>query len=114
MKIRAAILFALFLFVAGGLEADQVEMQNGDRYAGKVISMTAETVILQSDVLGKLTLPRSKVANVNLGATVAASVAASVAVPHVAPTTNQTSAAPITPTNASPDIAQALRNLGAN
>jgi hypothetical protein len=110
MKIRAAILFALFLFVAGGLRADQVEMQNGDRYAGKVISMTAETVILQSDVLGKLTLPRSKVANVNLGATVAASVA----VPRVAQSTNQTNAAAIAPTNANPDITQALRNLGAN
>ena len=68
MTIRAAILFALFLFVAGALRADQVQMRNGDRYAGKVVSMTGDTIVLQSDVLGRITLPRGKVANINLGA----------------------------------------------
>jgi len=111
MKILAAILFALFLLAAGGLRADQIEMQNGDRYAGKVISMTTETVVLQSDVLGKLTLPRGKVAAITLGG----SAAAPVAVPHhVAHSTNQAGAASLALTNASPDISAALRNLGAN
>jgi hypothetical protein len=89
----AAIFFAL-LFLAGGLRADQVEMKNGDRYAGKVISMTADTIVLQSDVLGKLTLPRGKVANINLGA-------------------SQAGTAPLALSNASPDITAALRHLGA-
>jgi len=105
MKIRAAILFALFLFVAGGLRADQVEMQNGDRYAGKVISMTADTIVLQSDVLGKLTLPRTKVASINLGAT---------AGPSAARTTNQPVAALPALTNTNPYMATALRHLGAS
>jgi len=110
MKIHAAIFSALLLFVAGGLQADQVEMQNGDRYAGKVISMTADNIVLQSDVLGKLTLPRSKVANINLGTNAATPVTP----PPAAQSTNQAKAASIILTNANPDIAAALRHLSAN
>jgi hypothetical protein len=105
MKVRAAIFIALFFLVGGGLRADQLEMQNGDRYNGKVISMTADTVILQSDVLGKITLPRGKVANINLGA---------IAAMPVAHSTNQAKASSLTQTNVDPDIATALRQLGAN
>jgi hypothetical protein len=64
---RAVILLGLFAFLAVA-QADQVEMQNGDHYVGKIISMTGDTVLLQSDVLGRVTLPRSKVASVTLGA----------------------------------------------
>ena len=108
MRICAAILFGLCLFV-GGLRADQVEMQNGDRYAGKVVSMTPDAIVLQSDVLGKLALPRAKVANINLGL-------APVAAPAAPPvkTTNQAPAAAVLSTNGSPDIVAALRNFGAN
>jgi hypothetical protein len=100
----------LFLFAAGGLRADQIEMQNGDRYAGKVVSMTADTIVLQSDVLGKLTLPRNKVANINLGSLPAAAPAT----PPVVRTTNQPPAASLTLSNGNPDISAALRHLGAN
>jgi hypothetical protein len=110
MTIRTAILFALFLFVAGALRADQVQMQNGDRYAGKVVSMTADTIFLQSDVLGRITLPRSKVASINLGA----SAATTVVRPPVARATNQTGTASLVLTNANPDMAAALHQLGAN
>lgn len=48
--------------------ADQVEMQNGDRYNGKVLSLDEKSLVLQNDVLGKVTLPRGKVAVVLLGA----------------------------------------------
>jgi len=46
---------------------DQVEMQNGDRYAGHVLSLNTNTVVLRSDVLGTLRLPRSRVAIITLG-----------------------------------------------
>jgi hypothetical protein len=46
---------------------DQVELQNGDRYVGQVLSLDTNTVILQSAVLGKVRLPRSKVAVITLG-----------------------------------------------
>jgi hypothetical protein len=42
----------MFPFTAFGLRVDQVQMQNGDRYAGKVVSMTANALVLQSDMLG--------------------------------------------------------------
>lgn len=109
MNVHAAI-FSALLLVVGCLRADQLEMQNGDRYAGKVISMTTDTIVLQSDVLGKLTLPRSKVASLNIGTNSTASI---VPRPSVQ-LTNQTRAPSIIMTNASPDIATALRNLGAN
>src|SRR6516162_9652696 len=57
----ALALFALPVF------ADQVEMQNGDRYVGKVLSLNSDTLILQNDVLGTMHLPRSKVTSINLG-----------------------------------------------
>jgi hypothetical protein len=46
--------------------ADQVDMQNGDRYMGKVLSMSAEQLTLQNEVLGMVQLPRSKVAHIRL------------------------------------------------
>jgi hypothetical protein len=48
------------------LRADQIEMQNGDRYVGTVLSLNANTLVLHSEVLGDLTLPRSKVALITL------------------------------------------------
>ena len=38
--------------LAGAAQADQVEMQNGDRYNGKILSLTNDTVVLQSELLG--------------------------------------------------------------
>ncbi len=47
------------------LRADQLEMQNGDRYVGKILSVSADSVLLQSSVLGKISLPRNKVATLS-------------------------------------------------
>src|ERR1035441_2479575 len=110
MTIRVAILFALPLFVAAGLRAEQVELQNGDRYAGKVVSMTADTIVLQSDVLGRITLPRGKLAKINLGAGAATPVFG----PPVPLSTNLAKAPSLVPTNGSPGVVAALRHLGAN
>jgi len=81
--------------------ADQIVMHNGDRYNGKVLSVSATNVVLQSDLLGVLTLTRSNVANVSMG---------------LAATTNSVPiATPIAAspkTNASPDLSAALRQIG--
>jgi len=45
----------------------QVELQNGDRYIGHVLSLNINSVVLQSELLGTLRLPRSKVAVITLG-----------------------------------------------
>jgi hypothetical protein len=60
-------LLGLACLVSGLAYADQVVMQNGDRYNGKVVSLTTNTLVLQSDVFGTINLSRSKVAQVTLG-----------------------------------------------
>jgi hypothetical protein len=55
------------------LRADQVEMQNGDRYVGKVVSLNGDALVLQSEVLGKVQLVRSKVTQISFGPIAAAS-----------------------------------------
>jgi hypothetical protein len=57
----------LLLAGAGQLPADQVELQNGDRYVGHVLSLNTNAVVLRSEVLGTLRLPRSKVAVITFG-----------------------------------------------
>jgi hypothetical protein len=70
------------LIVAGSLlyfpfcaKGDQVEMQNGDRYSGKVLSYTNNVILLTNDFAGTITLPRTNVARVLIG-TVASGPAA--------------------------------------
>src|SRR5215469_6384561 len=62
---RSAII--LTLIVAPGLRADVLEMQNGDRYSGKVISVSPDTVVLTNEVLGQITVPRSRVTSLSVG-----------------------------------------------
>jgi len=89
--------------------ADQIEMQNGDRYLGKVLSLTTDQLVIQSDVLGKLTLPRDKVALIALGA-----MAKTNGSQAAAATSAQVSTPPGAPTNPNPDLSAALRSLGSN
>jgi hypothetical protein len=112
-SMRKSLVLAFTCLVAMASLADQVEMQNGDRYGGRVVSLSAESVVLQSDLLGKITLPRAKVARLSVGAPSAA--ASAVAVP-VTPLTNRAPAAvkSIVLTNGNADIAGALRHVGAN
>jgi len=92
---RFSLLTALLL-LAGVvlLPADQVELQNGDRYIGHVLSMSTNTVVLQSEVLGTVRLPRSKGAGIIFGSV---------------PATNS-SAVPAGTNAASPKRATALTN----
>jgi hypothetical protein len=117
--MRTKLLFVssgiVFIFVAAPLlRADQVEMQNGDRYFGKVLSVSADTVVLESEVLGKIHVPRKKVASLAFGTNAAAPKAAT-NVAQVSLPTNLPSAASLAAlasTNA--DLSAALRNPGAN
>lgn len=56
--------------------ADIIEMQNGDRYNGKLLSVGESSVILQNDVLGRITIPRGKVAAIRFTADVSGPVSA--------------------------------------
>ena len=117
--MRTKLLFVssgiIFLFAAAPwLRADQVEMQNGDRYFGRMMSVSADTVALESEVLGKINVPRKKVASLAFGTNTVAPKAAAIVAPVSMPTNPPTAAslAALAGTNA--DLSAALRNLVAN
>jgi hypothetical protein len=91
------------------LRADQVRMQNGDHYIGKVVSLGTNTLVLKSDVLGTVQLPREKVALITLGSGPATNVQPVAAAPN-----NQAGAASVSLTNGTADLSASLRQLGAN
>lgn len=105
----------IFMFAAAPrLRADEVDMQNGDRYFGKVLSVSAGTVVLESEVLGVINVPRKKVASLAFGTNAVAPKAAADAAP-VSVSTNLPAAAPAGAwAGANPDLSAALRDLGAN
>jgi hypothetical protein len=47
--------------------ADEIEMKNGDRYVAKIVTLSNDTVVVQSDILGTVNLPRSKVSAIRMG-----------------------------------------------
>ena len=65
--IGVSFAVVLLSFAAPCAQADQVEMQNGDHYVGNVVSLSADTLVLQNEVLGTVRLPRTKVAHIQLG-----------------------------------------------
>ena len=96
------------------LLADQVELQNGDRYTGKVLSVTADTVVLESEVLGKINVPRKNVANLAFGAHSAVPKAATNFARISGLTNLPVAVAANRPANTNADLSTAFRNLGAN
>ena len=67
---RAAVLSALLSLscFTVRLAADEVRIQNGDHYAGQVLSLTTNRLVLQSAALGKVTLARYQVTSITLAA----------------------------------------------
>src|SRR5437588_1758964 len=101
--LTAAILSGSF----AGARADQVQLQNGDQLAGKVVSMDANTLVLQSQVLGVLRVPRNQIALVNFGAQARTNPA-----PVLAPAQPLLRAPSPAHTNAAPSLDVSLRQLG--
>jgi len=118
--VLSGIIFVFaFMFVfAPGLRADEVAMQNGDRYFGKVVSVSPKSVTLDSENLGKISVPREKVVSLLFGTNVEMNAAEKQAPTHlvrVSPPTNPPAAsASATVANTNTDLSAALRSLGAN
>src|SRR5215831_8402771 len=104
-RAGALVLSCVFASIAPAGRADQVQMQNGDQYFGRVLSLSSDTLTLQSDVLGSIKLPRSKIGAINFG------VNAPVVAPTDAPTNQVAKAKPVVSTNASPELSETLRQL---
>lgn len=98
-----------FFIIAAGLmvcSADQVQMRNGDQYFGSVLSLNKDTLVIQSDVLGTLRLPRNKVAFIDFGANPAVHDRV------IAPATNNIARLPaLTVTNGANDFSATLQQL---
>ena len=99
----------LAVVTSGTALADQVQMQNGDLYSGKVVSLNGDTLVLQSEVAGTLRLPRAKIALLTLGTN-------STPVARGSALTNRPPAVPAAVTTNVPpsEMAAALRQLGAH
>lgn len=93
---RFSVALALGIVVTLIARADQVVMQNGDRYHGKVLSVSPTNVVLQSEVLGVMNLSRTKVASLTVG---------------VVPATNVAPVVATVKTNPSTDLSAAVRQL---
>src|SRR5262245_2097644 len=106
--IKKAVLLAgscaLGISMTVGSRADQVNMQNGECYIGRVLTLTNETVVVQSDVLGILKVPRGKIANITFGTNVLAAPAQAPVVASAQPIR------PISP-NSSSDLTSAIQQL---
>src|SRR5436309_4215303 len=109
LTVRApiAVGVAVAVLVIGTIcpRSDRVEMQNGDRYFGRVLSLNSNTLVLQSDVVGTVHLPRAKVALIALGADTPTNAAGALSSP---------SSRLAAPTNTALDLSASLRELGAN
>lgn len=109
-------LVCALMLAACAVRADQIEMQNGDHYVGHVLSMTSNSIVLQSEMLGKIDVPRGKVLSVTFGAAIPstpAKVANAPATVLAAPMAAQrTPQASLSGTNA--DVSAAFRSLGSN
>jgi hypothetical protein len=105
----------LVLVCALGAQADQVEMSNGDRYVGRVLSLSNDTLLLQSEVLGTLRLPRTRISTISLEPR-AAGFTTNVArpAPLVLRSNNATRVSAAISTNAAAEFSAAMRQLGTN
>jgi hypothetical protein len=104
-----------FMVVAAPpLRADQVELQNGDHYSGKVLSVSADAVVLQSEVLGIINVPRKEVASLAFGTNAVVPKAATDIVQISVPTNPPTAGSLPALSNTNLDLSAAFRNLGAN
>lgn len=90
--------------------ADEVVMQNGDHYYGKVMSLTTNSLLLQSEMLGNINLPRAKVKQVTFGTKAPTNST------RQAPLNTTSSRLPAPPanTNKTSDLSAALRSLKAD
>jgi len=110
MMMAVGSLVGLLGLVPPGSWADQVEMQNGDRYVGTVLSLSADTLVLRNDVLGTVRLPRDKVGRVTLGD----GSPSPNSPPLLAPTIGPARPTTAPPASAVPVQAPALQQLGAH
>jgi hypothetical protein len=101
--------------LTGAVSADQIETTSGDHFTGKVLSVTNDMVLLQSDVLGQVTIPKSKVSSIKMGSAGRAATGSQSVNPGAAYPSTLTTQNTISSTNASAvvttDLGRAIKQL---
>lgn len=108
-RLPLVTLSGISLLLAMSLRADQVELQNGDRLVGQVLSLSRDELVLKSEALGTLRVPRAKVTAITFGGAKAPNpvVAAPAAKPSARP-------AALAAPKQSEELSAMLRQLAAN
>ncbi len=63
---RIGTAFGIVLTWAALLAADTIELSNGDRVTGKLLDVDDGQLVFETELLGKITLPREKVVSIQL------------------------------------------------
>jgi hypothetical protein len=116
-ECSAALGIACALAFVGtcAVRGDQVETLNGDRYVGRVLSLGSDTLVVQSEVLGTLRLPRARISTITLEPRLAdRATNANHHLATVPRSNNVAQASPTTSTNVASDFASAMRQLSGN
>ncbi|MCI0458110.1 MAG: hypothetical protein L0Z62_14195 [Gemmataceae bacterium] len=100
LGFRVSLVLTAWLLAALPAAADAVQLANGDVLNGKVLSLDDQQLSLESESLGKLTIPRGKIVTITLGN---AKPAAPVVDPKTAP-------APVAP-KAGNGVEEAVKQL---
>ena len=100
-------MLACLILCARAVWADQVEMKSGERFIGKVLSLSNDTLVVQSEALGMVRLPRAKVASVSMDTGAETN---SVKMPMVMGQAPRPAAA-VSTTNSNPELTAAVRQL---
>ena len=97
------------------VHADQIEMANGDRYVGRVLSLNSNVLVLQSDVLGTIRLPRAKIAMIGLEqGRVERGTNRVLSLSPAASSKDATAFSSLSSSNSAPDLTTAMRQLSSN
>jgi hypothetical protein len=99
MKHKLVLLpvsFALLSLACSGVLvfADQISTTGGDQFNGKVLSLSNEVVVIQSDALGQISIPRSKVASISMTSATGVALKSTLPVSTNRPAQTVVSAAP--------------------
>jgi len=99
-------LLALWMVAGSRGLADEIVMQSGDRLVARLVALTNDTLVVQSELLGTIRLPRNKVVSITLSTSAASNLAG------LPVQTNLPILAGALGTNRSPDVSASLRQLG--
>ena len=118
--LRVAIFTAIFYLCAWIARADMLALTNGDLYRGTIVSMDAANIVFQSEIQGRVVLPRSKVGSVTLHEVVSKPIvvakpaAPRTTAPLVLQGTNPSPgvSAPVAPGSQADAVVQELRKQG--